>query len=51
MHATTTTADVIDEIIALFEQRGGGDYGESITQTAHALQSAWWRRSMVRGRR
>jgi gamma-butyrobetaine dioxygenase len=37
----TTTNDVIDEIIALFEQRGGGDYGESITQTEHALQSAW----------
>lgn len=39
MHTTTT--DVIDEIIALFEQRGGGDYGESISQTEHALQSAW----------
>lgn len=37
----STTNDAIDEIIALFEQRGGGDYGESITQTEHALQSAW----------
>jgi [1-hydroxy-2-(trimethylamino)ethyl]phosphonate dioxygenase len=37
----TAAKDVIDEIIALFETRGGGDYGESITQTEHALQSAW----------
>jgi [1-hydroxy-2-(trimethylamino)ethyl]phosphonate dioxygenase len=37
----TTTGDVIDEILELFRTRGGGDYGESISQTQHALQSAW----------
>lgn len=37
----STTNDAVDEIIALFKRRGGGDYGESITQTEHALQSAW----------
>jgi [1-hydroxy-2-(trimethylamino)ethyl]phosphonate dioxygenase len=41
MTTIAASENVIDEIMALFEQRGGGDYGESITQTEHALQSAW----------
>lgn len=31
---------VLEEIIALYRRRGGATYGEGVTQTEHALQSA-----------
>lgn len=35
------TGKIVDEIVALFEQRGGEAYfGEAVSQRAHALQSA-----------
>lgn len=34
------TADIIEEIFALFARRGGAHYGEGVTQTEHALQAA-----------
>jgi phosphonate degradation associated HDIG domain protein len=34
------TADVVEEIFALFARRGGAHYGEGVTQTEHALQAA-----------
>jgi phosphonate degradation associated HDIG domain protein len=32
---------VADEILALYAKRGGATYGEGVTQSEHALQSAW----------
>jgi len=41
MEPTETT---INRLQSLFRERGGLHYGEQITQTAHALQSAEWAR-------
>ena len=32
---------VIEEILDLYRRRGGATYGEGVTQSQHALQSAW----------
>jgi [1-hydroxy-2-(trimethylamino)ethyl]phosphonate dioxygenase len=32
---------IVDEIFALYARRGGATYGEGVTQSEHALQSAW----------
>jgi phosphonate degradation associated HDIG domain protein len=32
---------IVDEIFALYAQRGGATYGEGVTQSEHALQAAW----------
>jgi predicted HD phosphohydrolase len=41
MSATSHPAKTADDIIALLEERGKGDYiGESISQLEHSLQAA-----------
>lgn len=36
----TTATEVVDQVFALFAERGDSYYDESVTQTQHALQSA-----------
>ena len=43
MDSTTSTAAVIDEVIAVFAECGAGAYfGESVSMTEHALQAAYF---------
>jgi gamma-butyrobetaine dioxygenase len=35
-----TASAIVDEIVALFEAKGGGRYSEAVSQTGHALQTA-----------
>jgi len=36
----TVQGDIVDRLIAIFAERGGVHYGEGVSQTEHALQSA-----------
>src|SRR5690606_20933248 len=39
--ATEGTMSIVDEILDLYCRRGDATYGEGVTQSVHALQSAW----------